>query len=526
MKEDKISSKVLNIILKSELKRHFEKEHMCFANAMFISCGLDAFVVKDGNGHFKYLSDEKMTQDYLAPILNELLKNCDAFFYNHDPKIKDVDGDHITFFPPSTFDDKQMIDHYEQFLVSGEENDDKVALANPMLKDFSKEERLKYMQMLRRIEHKHLDRLKNGYKGDYPLINNLISRLYCTTNNTLNPDTEDILGLRDGLSITPVPFMNYAQFWSYIETLFVLSVWPGTGKIYKVSDVLTKDFISQEDLALPTDALKYLPYRCFAIDVSDNREFSGYFDCVLVLIVSYKGNYKAIYKPFDSKGLLADTGIGMFKTFLDGTDTSLDDMELKAKYSKLKIESFDIQKKTTAIFATADTKVFGIDGKYSPFAVKDWKDESLEYFRDFKSVPASAYKKLERLLLATLFYLCCSNKSVRKNASELASKDSFPKEKTDAAGHVKAEIETLGADIEEQLVVSFNNIDLNSMGEYLEKESTSGTGKKGSAHKPHLVRGHFHHYRCGKGRKEVIYKYTAPYYTGVKKNIVSVTTLR
>jgi hypothetical protein len=373
-----------------------------------------------------------------------------------------------------------------------------------------------------------LEVLNEGYKGHYPEVYELVSRLYAQMGHSLNIGNVTSIGsgeTEEGAEeITIVPPLNYAQLWAYLETKAIIKEWTfNSRKIYCVAESLADDFVEQEALCVPSDALRFLPHKCFAVDISKNKAFEGYFDCVLVAVTKYHGDYKVLYKVFDSNKILANTGLEMMTMFKCGEDAVLDEDTLRKKYKKEIINACDAQKYAFAsiIRKTPEGFAFGKKGNVAAAL-------GLDCFRDFKSVPGRMYRKLERFLMATLFYLCCSNKTVRKNARKLDDDETTSSQRyasgTSYVPAGEAEVEELGSD---EPIFAFNEIDLNDDGE--PKGSQKSKGGKGTGHKPHLVRGHFHHYRCGKGRTEVIYKYTHAYYTGTdrsRKKIVSVTTLR
>lgn len=353
---------------------------------------------------------------------------------------------------------------------------------------------------------------KEGYHGKYPAVNRLLSGI-------LRCDDWDN---KKGSDIRVLHPSDYGYIWSYLQVDAFTAAWLEQKKIYRVSPVLEEDFIGQKDLRIPGDAVKYLPFRSFAIDLTNNPILGPHFDSVIVSVIHNHNETSIGYMVYDHNGLIANPGYSIVDVFAPGQESRIDEEELKF-FVNDNIELYDCYKKSLK----------GILSKRDVFAKNEAELDGIPIsnrFLAYEPVRASLYKKLRRFLFSFIFYLCCSNKHSRKTVAQLDAvtankvpvKDIGKPAALEVSDTETVEIEDFGTD---KPYFLFNTLDLDDDGEYIPAERNCGN-KTGLRRRPHLVRGHYQHYRCGKGRKEVIYKYTEPYYTGRGHNVVSVTELR
>ncbi len=539
--DNKLYSKYLNnlIVSQSSKDKNIHKKFAEYTDVNFVTAhGVAGFRYRDNNGKIRDLN-----YDDVSPVIRlfarDLAKeNSNKLSFKHS-------AEDICWAWPSRVNPDEELAAMAKLASADDAYIDAKLKNNPNYANVKDEEKPEIYKKMRNGAEKYLILKTKGYQGDYPEMVNLVSRLYME-GNRLHIDFDEhgnntnVLTEEENLCI--VPKLNQRLFWSYIEISAAVFSWMCDKKIYRVSDTLAKDFIEQTDLAVPTDALKYLPFRSFAIDLSRTPEFNGYFDCVFVNVIEYNGDYKILLKVIDSEGIPANTGFDMYFEFHKGEDSSLSEEELREYYSRGMLDLFSKHKEYAKECAEEylvthgrnplSGAPFGVSGmsgdktlaKFLGFGSESYVPFYISAYKNYQPVPASKYRKLERFLLSTIFYLCCSNKTVVKTDVPL-NESECDKEAYHGHNGTKVEVEQLGVDIDDTPMFVFNELDLNDDGDNELKSGKKGTGR-GTSHKPHLVRGHFHHYRCGKGKKDVIYKYTMPYYTGVKSNIVSVTTIK
>lgn len=428
---------------------------------------------------------------------------------------------------------------------------------------------------------------ETGYDGLYPQAFNFLRKLTYVGESAINCILSQMNGIeakKDRIMQKPWELERLCQlachptnlFLGYFDTIGSINTWYKHKKIYRLSNILTEDFIEQ-DVIFPTNALNNLPFRSFAIDLSQNSYFKDIFDCCFVRVFCEKGNYLVDYKLFDKNGvhlLPAEDLIMRFPAGEDNTVETADAWTQRKFYTNGNLRVFNADlymlaalaytdelyglianKKKTEDVAPAPASILQnnphtvvenplvrlkeVDKTFADAVEKgakdiiDWERRAKirsiidPHYRSFQDVPARYYKKFARFLFCTLFYLCCSNKSNKRNVAETRTRQRRkPKEAPEAVSATEFTCEDLktATEVSEGMHVNYNAINLN-VGEYSSTERDRNR-KKGRSRKPHLVRGHFHHYRCGKGRTEVVYKYVEPYYTGVKRKIISVTDIR
>ena len=486
---DKLHSYYLNRLVNSVIQKD-DSMVEDLKTELLLSTGMQSFGYRDDRGRITDLMDH--LNDVVIPAMEEMLDDFSGdenkFLFMGTNGIRILNDNDLNFDTPVRIDRTEEVDFLKKLLSYDADTLRSITDAGTDISVYR--DALKMQLYIKR----------NGYYGKYPAINNLLKGTVMYDKNH-----KPVITSGEG----------YDSLWSYIEANTFIGIWVDKKKIYRISDALEEDFINQEDLAIPTDALRFLPFKSFAIDLSENAVLGKWFDCAIATVAEYNGCYKVDFKVFDKAGLLANSGFKINFLFMDGEDTKIDPEELKI-FTHDTISRYDF-------FKERCHKAFENVRPFSNDIISLENYIVSQNFSRFQSVRPSMYRKLEKFLFASVFYLCCSNKSVRKVAADTVAVD---KMKVPGAGKqdvqktvVPVEVEQLGFDIPQ---FTFNEVDLDDDG----IRKVKGNGRTGRTTRPHLVRGHYHHYRCGKGRKELIYKYTNPYYTGVKHdNIVSVTTL-
>lgn len=345
---------------------------------------------------------------------------------------------------------------------------------------------------------------KNGYRGEYPEINDLFKDL--------------LVANIDGNEATPMCIQDLMYLWSYIITTAIIATWMDYRKIYRIADPIAKDFIRMEEIRISKQALSYIPCRTFAIDVSANSDLSGYFDCIFVSIVEYEGDYRIYYEIFDNNGIHATSKMLRSLYLGEGQDEiSINAESLKKIYTKDFVDDCNLFKNRQQM------RISRIDrSKMHP---------SDELFCKYQPTPPSAFRKAEKMVIGTIFYLCCANKSTKKMAVKSSRSSNYDAKNKDTH---PIEIEDLGVREEQELEAEFQQAIINyneivNMGSHSETHHASGSStKKRKSPRPHMVNGHQSHVWRGKGENKVrVPIYIRPYWTGAKNNrIVTVTTLK
>ena len=386
-------------------------------------------------------------------------------------------------------------------------------------------------EAVRAIAKKYLDnqlRLRNeGYHGKYPKINELLSgtvirRISGPFEQLNGHDIEDLV--------------------SYLTTQALIFSWHDYMQVYRFTDTLTDDFIAQPEITLPADALKHMPFSCFAIDLSKNKSLKTYFDSVFVQVSKTETGYHIVYKSFDNTGL--NTNYSLAQNIDDEGSMTITDDTLKelivpsivkpANEAKVELAQYikdimSLRRCATGsirndVEKLSKTNFFTYHDTYEVQNEIQHMDKILlDKFEDFKPLMTSAYRKLHKFIIGAIFYLCCANKTVKKSADDpVAIKDS------DSTKIKHLRLEDLGIELDDEELIINNShlIDKTSPNITDVDDPTEHGHRKSSTRRPHLVRGHFHNFRVGKGRKEILYKYVNPYYTGTKRKIVSVTDVK
>ena len=527
MSVDKIRSKYLNQLIAATNKRDHEKMDSLL-NCLYASNGLPHIGFRKGN---KVVPLIDVYEEILSPAAQCLEKDITEnglLAYEYKPEQRYIDNKDLAFSYSTAIISRpkalkeQSVSELE-FLSALEKKDDEELLNayyGPEKAQFYQEERDEIISKIRKEIANQKELLINGYHGKYPEVNRLFKNI-CALGLDSDYKFSSVVGVdfafcgdENKRQPSLLPPINRVFLWSYLRTLAVVVSWCRMQKIYRVADALAKDFIRQEQVYLPYDALKYLPYTTFAIDVSRNSELAGYFDCVFVNVVKYNNEYNVIYEVMDPEFIHATSGMQCgfeISPEEEYEEFVINEESQKERWRLSNIRKWDLYKMIAQ--AKAETN-------HTKTEYWDAPDEFLK----FKAIPPSAYKKLERFVLGTIFYLCCTNKSVRKTAvkSENETKTEVKQRAANKSEAKTMEVEDLGLDVEDALTISFNKLTLEEKEIRSSSISSNHTGK---SRKPHLVSGHFQHFRCGKGRTEVVYKYVKPYYTGTKTNVVSVTTL-
>lgn len=446
------------------------------------------------------------------------------------------------------------------------------------------------------------------YEGIYPRIYEFIDRItfngveqksninqiFTEEMEKYNPETEGKPAEQFAEEISNELCRNINVFLDFFDTISSINAWAVNKKIYRISDMLTEDFVEQ-DVIFPTDALNNLPFKSFAIDLSKNKLFGGIFDCCIVRVIEHKNNYVVDYKLFDKDGiqlLCGEETILRFPADMDNTAESVDYFTGWRRFHKKNLQSYNINIHMLSALAYADA-VSGITKKNYNLSKQAGKvvgntmytllerdeecpnpgnklEEDIRYavakiskqaidfeqrigirsiidnkYMLFNDAPARYYKKFVKFLFCTLFYLCCTNRTTKKTVTGASdtpvkqrrkSKEAPEKKETGEIAYevlqtaqekLASEEQVSPKELQSNVFINYNELNIDK-GEYVPSQTLHREGKKlsGKTKKPHLVRGHFHHYRCGKGKKEVIYKYVEPYYTGIRRDIVSVTDIK
>ena len=509
-----LNSVLLNQLIKICTDKNSKDLIMKLKNESIICHNILLFTRRHGQP-LNYIRD-------IQPLV-ELVATDEEFCVKNEGRFKPEDmewgnfDDDFGFGTPLLLDEKEEDKMIKQLIgETGTINASSTLLPGTTAEEAIKHD-LKMLEVVRNVR-------KNGYKGRYHAAANLLSDIAFAGN--------------------PVLLTEAGLLWSHVEAEANIGKWFNHKKIYRVSDTLEDDFINQKDILVPADALRFLPFRSFAIDISSNAILGRYFDSVIVTVNEFEGNYVVDCKVYDKCGLLVNNGFQIAFTFIKDKDTNLSEEYLDNLYQKDYLNYYDkikddysgiamqVKKLKESRNPLANNYVNMTDKEFA-YRVKKLTgiqtDEGgmadVSAFENYRRIPPKKYKQLERFLFCTLFYLCCSNKKTKRTYRSESTGES-----KGSANTVILETEDLGFEMENPDTlpeISFGELKIDEVENDADAQGRIRRGgKKGSKKKPHLVRGHFHHYRCGKGKKDTVYKYTAPYYTGTKKNIVSVTTLK
>lgn len=235
----------------------------------------------------------------------------------------------------------------------------------------------------------------------------------------------------------------------FITYMLILELWKYNKQIYTVHSVLEEDFLKFDTVEFPVSILDRLPYNTFYVEFDDSSEFKKHFDGAFVHVIKYKTGYEVHLVRLNS-----DT------EFMSGT--------------------FSLQPGDDGI-VIFDKKV---DAPYDRTCelLVDWDDFGV-------------------FILNTLLYLCAANSEItesevtkRTYRPSKTIKNKFSEVRKYECGFVYGKSVRLHKEMKANSVPN------------------RGNGKVGVPKRPHTRRAHWHHYRVGPGKKEVILKWVAPMY--------------
>ena len=319
------------------------------------------------------------------------------------------------------------------------------------------------------------------YKGRYPKLNELWGKVY---------ESLEVNDFKD--HITELSQKRYTDLTEFFNVLSTLQKWSEYKKVYTLSNDLFDDFYAhykeKSDIEIPLSVLDNIPFDTFYINLRNNR---------LNFSPKVKTEGMLIRVLRDSENKILGFNIFSAKT-VNGTDYSfgqiLFDFNLHCEITKDNMLVFSKEK----VEEQAKTIL-----KNNP-----------EYFNESTVKKATIYHtKLFYIALQSVFYLCCTNKKMDKHYVALNSHS------RGECGEENIEDITIGFVYTNELrnqIKESENEDANE-----ETVFVNNTGR--GTHRPHLVRGHFHHYHTKDG---LILKYLEPYFTGVGKDFITHTIVK
>lgn len=237
----------------------------------------------------------------------------------------------------------------------------------------------------------------------------------------------------------------------FVTYAVLLRMWQSNKQIYKIHKVLEENFLKFDTIDFPVNIIDRLPYQTFYIEFAEDSKFKEHFDGSFVHVVPYHAGYE-----IHLVRLTPDTefmsGIFVLEPGDDG------------------FVIFD-KHVDAACDHTSDTVV-------------DWEDFGM-------------------FTLNSLLYLCAANSEVTESE---VTKRTYKPSKT--IKNKFSEVRQYECGFVYGKSVRLHRQKMTSG----EITKTRGQGKAGVPKRPHTRRAHWHHYRVGPGKKEVILKWVAPMY--------------
>lgn len=312
------------------------------------------------------------------------------------------------------------------------------------------------------FESNYGDIINHEYKGLYMALNEYMKQLKVYKLSGIE--------LYDVGTQYPISVKEIAIFWAFWRNLTNLVLWDKFKKVYRITNELAEDLLSNEEIRFPKSVLSHIPFKTFYIDLSENKfgdkvqEIEG---VVVRIIRGRNGAYLIECNAFLKDNYSYKNCNIMID--IDEDEYVCNKELLKKKYNKKNISNISISEVRSA-------------------------------------------RVLEQFVLSVVFYLCCANKRSRTKSVQYEVTNS----------HIVSYDEEIVGFVENDLICKGDKEDDDSVEKRDIAKSTKG-------HKPHLVRGHFHNYWCGKkGGRTLIPKYIEPYYTGYgsKVNTINITNCK
>lgn len=320
------------------------------------------------------------------------------------------------------------------------------------------------------------------FENKYPNVFNLAEDL-----RTLPPDDEIGLWDRD-LVYLPISGCN-AVMNSYkvlsgspeVQLLAALAAWKQSKQIFQFAEELSDELMMQsnEDLLIPVAVLKNMPFPCVYIKLQ-NQDVDGFF------VYWEQDLSKGLY--FELRMLLmADGKMNNFPLILHLTDcdTIADGVKASARQIKKSLGA------ASAFASAANT----ICSQYVSFAIER----------------ISKYLQL-------LLYLCAENADIVEQSNITTQKK---EEKSNSSvqkpnKHKVAQVWDVGYVIKKQLKA------------YKQNDSSSSVVGDESKKRPHMRKGHYHHFWVGKkdgSNRRLILKWVHPILVGADNSDEVITTI-
>lgn len=324
---------------------------------------------------------------------------------------------------------------------------------------------------------------RNEYDGKFPRYNELWSKIYRCTRRDDFSDSLD--------AYKEISSLEYTQLMFFLEQLVTIKNWQKWKKVYSLSGDLYDDFMANfkdgKDIEVPLSVLSNIPFDIFYLNLRDKN----------IRRASVQGKRNILDGMFIKLLRDGDRILGfalVMNEVMDGdyvTGTILIDLDMFDKDEHdIILFSFERMQEILA------KGRFGFDvGKYGGDRKATKEDEVLRT-RYLKFFVKTFYVAIQ-----TIFYLCCTNKRV-SNTHYVNANPTVKNIKTEDT----VEDVTIGFVFTNELRQKIKESGDGEADEVL----VNNTGKR--THRPHLVKGHPHHYWTKKG---LVLKYVEPYFTGI-----------
>lgn len=452
---------------------HFSKSN----NELFFNAKRDVYNVEDNYVHTPFYM---LTENELAYIVN-IVKYAFRF--------EGTDADDFAYLTEMLFSNHELEYEFLQNLFSddGTENEDfmfepssyfledeynaVVVKSNTM-----KDEKKKFFLEVCANDYKNYLDNHEKYKGRFGRYNELLSKIYRRIDKGNDLD-----------SFKEMSSLEYTDLMFFLDQLVTIKEWQKWKKVYSLSNDLYEDFNanfkSNTDVKVPLSVLENIPFDIFYLNLREQ-----FIRC-------------PIFDPNCERSVID----GMFIKLLRNEDEVLGFSlvinevaggEYQTGTVLLDLADFDIDEHGIVNFSFDRMLEALAKGNYS-FEKQGYNDEKL------RTRYAKCFAKIYYIAIQTIFYLCCTNKRMGTKHYVNANP---------AVENIKTE------DTVEDVTIGF--VFTNELRQKIKESEEAGeevlvnnTGKR--THRPHLVKGHPHHYWTKKG---LILKYVEPYFTGINAN--------
>ena len=317
----------------------------------------------------------------------------------------------------------------------------------------------------RRFYDMNINETARQYNGKFPNYNCLISKIYrCVTRNDLK-------------DVKQMSSMEYSALMYDFNLFVTIKLWERWKKVYTLSRDLYDDFIENfkagTEIEIPVTTLRNIPFDTFFLNLRGFGMKVGTKTVVDGAYIKLLRNEERVF------------GVTICSVCAGGLTTGSMLVDINKEIEDG--ETFTISK---GLFTgTLDTT--------------NWHDIHGDGRKMKKNMA-----RLMFLCMETVFYLCCTNKKM--------SGKKYVNLNPAVKNTAEVEDVTIGFVFTNELRARIKESEGTE-----EEVFVNNTGK--GRHRPHLVRGHFHHYHTKNG---TILKYIEPYFTGTNTDYISKTVCR